>query len=367
MKGYTHRGLVGKNGVVDTSLLVTDASSLEVLPSDDGFHVRQLETGDFEWWYFDIIDLEIGCVLRLAAHIGTDPLKRKIFPQLAISVKTPNIQKSLLKPYSLSEFSASQDICNVRLSDEFQACFDSFKQKGRYKLSVNTNEFSADLTFFVEIEGWKPLGNEFWIEKGKKRGAFSWIIPAPKAKVSGNFSFMNERYVLKDAIGYHDHNYWKVDSSNKLFIDNFISKWYWGRFRGRNYTIIFMDTHFRKHSITSFMLAKDNDIIHSSNNLIEVLATEMRVDEQLRTAYPARITVRSIAGDNSFTLVLNSKEIIEKKDLLDGVDPLLKGLIKSFVSKPAYYAIWADAALAIENKEILGSSVYEYMLFRTVS
>ncbi|MCJ7448055.1 MAG: hypothetical protein MUO72_10195 [Bacteroidales bacterium] len=41
--------------------------------------------GDFEWWYFDINDQPSDCFLKIVMHIGTNPLRTRIFPQSAIS------------------------------------------------------------------------------------------------------------------------------------------------------------------------------------------------------------------------------------------------------------------------------------------
>lgn len=41
-----------------------------------------------------IIDRETGCFLKIVMPIGTDPLKTRIFPQLAVSVNTPEMSES---------------------------------------------------------------------------------------------------------------------------------------------------------------------------------------------------------------------------------------------------------------------------------
>lgn len=362
MKGYIHKGVIKTNGLVDTS-------QLKVLPLDDSFHLITSEIGNFEWWYFDIIDLKTNCVVKIVVHLGTDPLRRRFFPKLAISIKTPTKKQSLIRHYSLGDFNASTDFCDVRLKDEFHVFVESPSKDNLYHLSVNINEFSANLTFISEIEGWKPLGDGVRIEKGRKKGIFFWIIPVPKAKVVGEFSFGNEKYKLKEAIGYHDHNYWKVrvDVNKKLFMDDIISKWYWGRFLAKDYTIIFMDTYLMGHSIKSFMLAKEDKIILSSNNLIEILANELKEDEEIKTSCPSRITIRSIEENNPFQMILNSKEVIERRDLLEGINPFVKWLIKLLVSRPAYYGILAEATLNIADEEIKGMAIYELMSFRNKS
>ena len=364
MIDYIHKGVIKTNGIVDTTQLITDTSKLEVLSSDDRFHLNNTEVGNLEWWYFDIIDFQNKIILKIVVHLGTDPLRKKFFLQLAISIKTPNSRQALSRRYSLSDFHASRSTCDIRFKNDFHAVYESSDQDTLYHLSINIDKFKAKFTFISEIEGWKPLGNEVNIIKGRKKGAFSWIIPVPKAQVVGEFDFNNKKYNLKGAFGYHDHNYWKVGKDNKLFVDDVLSKWYWGRVLAGDYTIIFMDTYFRQRSIKSFMLAKEDKIIQSSNNLIEVFPSGFRTDEEIQTSYPSRIAIRSIDENNPVQVILKGKELIDRKDLLEGVNPVIKWLIKHLVSRPAYYGISAESSLNIAGEEIKGIAIYEFMLFR---
>jgi hypothetical protein len=363
MKGYLHRGIIKTNGSVDTTESIRDTSKLKVFPSDDAFKLLTSETGNFEWWYFDITDIKTGCMLKLVAHLGTDPLRRKFFPKLAVTVKTPAKNQTIIKPYSLGDFAASTDYCDVKLQNDFHAFADSSGGNTRYHLRVNINEFKADITFISEMEGWKPLGDKVKMERGRREGTFSWIIPVPKAKVTGEFSIGNERYEFIEALGYHDHNYWEVKVNNKLFMDEVITKWYWGRFLTRDYSIIFMNTCLKRHSIRSLMIARENKIIHSSNNQIEVSADDLKKDEEIKTVYPSRITVRAIEEDNPFQMILHAKEVIEKRDLLEGTNPFIAWLIKLCVSRPAYFGILADCTVHLDGIEIKGTAMYELMFF----
>jgi hypothetical protein len=232
-------------------------------------------------------------------------------------------------------------------------------------VTADINGFRADMTFIPEIEGWKPLGDAVDITRGRKKAAFSWIIPVPKAKVVGEFSLGKETYELKEALGYHDHNYWQVGGREKLFMDDAISQWFWGRFLSKELTVVFMETHLRKHPITSLMIANQDKIIHSSNNLIEVFADKVRKDGEIRTFYPSSITIRSVEEGNPFQMTLRSEEMIDKRDLLEGVNPFLRWLIKLLVSRHAYYGILADTTIKIADKEIKGMAVYELMSFRS--
>lgn len=365
MNGYIHKGVVNTNGFVDLSQLITDHSMLDVLPIDDGFRISYPERGNFEWWYFDVIDSNTGCVLKLVAHLGTDALRKRFFPQIAITVRTATERQSFIRPYLLSDFSASRDLCDVKIRNDFHAFAESPYQGNLYRLTVKMNEFDCDLTFIPEIEGWKPLGDMISVAKGGKKGAFSWIIPVPKAKVVGEFSLGENKYELKEAIGYHDHNYWMVDVRKKLFMDDAISKWYWGRFLSKDYAIIFMETYVKGHPITSLMIARQDKIIFSSNNLINVFEDKLKRDEEIKTLYPSKITIQSVEESNPFQMILRSREILDKRNLLEGVNPFIRWLIKRLLSRPAYYGILADATIKIADEEVKGRAIYELMSFRS--
>jgi hypothetical protein len=364
MKSYIHRGVVEKNGCVDHSQSIADASKLEVLPSDDGFRLRSSEVGNFEWWYFDIIDAKNDYTLKIVGHLGTNPLKTRFFPTLAITVKTPMINKWWLTDYSLDNFRACRDYCDVKIGDDFHAFVDPSDDYSSYRVLVTTKEFSASLTFVSEVEGWKPLGDEVKIEKNKKQGDFTWIIPVPRARVSGEFACFGETYTINDALGYHDHNYWQV-GNNKLFMDDVISHWYWGRFLHNDYTIIFMDTFFKAYDIRSCMIARGSNIVYSSNNLVEVSVNQFSEDCEIQSIYPSIISVKSIEEENSFEMIIQEKQIIDKRDLLADVNPILRRIIKLLLSKPSYHGILANATVNMPNEEVVGLALYESMCFRS--
>ncbi len=364
MKAYIHRGVIGTNGIVDTTRSISDPSALRVLPSDDRFHLDNTEVGNFEWWYFDILESGKNIVLKIVAHLGTDPLRRTFFPQLAIALKTQSTRKAFSKRYLLSDLHASRSACDIRLKDEFHLSHESSDHENRYLLSIDLDEFKGSFTFISQIEGWKPLGNEIHFTKGRRKAAFSWIIPVPQARVAGKFACSSAEYALKEASGYHDHNYWRVGNKDKLFMDDVVSKWYWGRIAAGDYAAIFMETYLKERSVRSFMLAEKNTIIHSSNDLIEISVGEFQKDEEIKASYPSEIAIRSAEEKIPFHVILKAKELIDRRDLLEGVNPLLKWLIKHLVSRPAYFGILADAAVTVAGAKMKGMATYESMLFR---
>jgi hypothetical protein len=341
-----------------------DPLAFKVSPPDDGFHLSTPEIGDFEWWYFDVHDPDTNCTLKVIAHLGTDPLRKKFYPQLVISISSTTEKQKFVKVYTLEDFTASTEFCDIRLSNEFHVYVDFSNKANLYHISVDLEGLKANLDFSSCLEGCKPLGAEVEAEKKNKKGIFFWAIPLPRAKVIGELAIGTRKHVIKDGLGYHDHNYWKVGREHKLFMDEVISQWYWGRCFAEDYTIIFMDTYCYGKQIKSLFVAKGSNIIHCSNSPIEVSVSDFREDKQLNTSYPARITIESIVENEPFQMILQSKELTDKKDLLEDINPIARWLIRFFVSKPAYFGLLADSVIKLANKEIKGTALYEMMYFR---
>ncbi len=363
MPDYLHKGRILDNGQIDFSRPVA-GDELDLRPADDALHINPSVTGNFEWWYFDIIDADKDAVIKIVVHLGTDPLRRKIFPQLAISARISGKTEIINKTYVLSDFHATRDFCDVKLKDEFACSMVRPENSGRYSIRVNIPGFRADLYLEKVIDGWKPLNNEIQMERNNRCAAFGWIIPVPMGKATGEINLKDRRLILEKAFAYHDHNFWKVDETRKLFVDDIITKWYWGRFLSDSHSVIFMDTHFKDRAIRSLMFARGRKIIHSSNNLIRVKPDSFAADEILKSRYPGRMEVISKDEAFPFRMGMKKKTMLEGRDLLHDVNPVLAWLIKQLVSRPVYYGILADAEIEIDDEQITGPAVYEMMLFR---
>ena len=342
----------------------TDLLESKISPADDGFHLSTPEIGDFEWWYFDVHGPDNHCTLKVVAHLGTDPLRKKLYPQLVVSINSPTEKQTFTKVYALDDFTASTEYCDVRLGNEFRVYVDASNETNLYHIVVNVDGISAKLDFDGCLEGCKPIGDEVEAERGKKQGAFFWAIPLPKAKVRGEFSVGARKYAIREGLGYHDHNYWKVGGKPKLFMDDIISKWYWGRCFAEDYTVIFMDIYFRGGQIKSLLVGQGNSLIHCSNKAIEVSVSDFKKDGQINTSYPTRITVKSVVEGEPFQMILRSKELAHKRDLLEDVDPIVRWFVRFLVSKPAYFGVLADGIVKLADKEVKGTALYEMMYFR---
>jgi hypothetical protein len=361
---YRHQGVVTTNGRMDLAQEITDATALQVQPADDGLQLSSFEAGNFEWWYFDVIDVRKGYVLKLVAHLGTDPLRKTFYPSVAVSALTPNGPKVMIQPFALDEFEASQTACDVWIKDAFHAWEVLSGDHHTYHVAIRLPSFSTVLEFQCHGAGWKPLGDAIPMQQGGRKAAFSWIIPVPTAKVVGTFCSDGVDYELETALGYHDHNVWRVDSQAKLFMDQVISHWHWGRFLNRETTVVFMDTHFDTHSLQSCLLAQNGTILHSSNNRVEVATAKEQWDPVMRTTYPSQLRMALPADRCALRMELTERSVIDSRDLLEGVSPLLKWLIRHLHSQPSYHGVLADATVSIGSENIHGEALYEAMYFR---
>jgi hypothetical protein len=270
-------------------------------------------------------------------------------------------------PFAVEDFQAAREHCDVKIQDAFHAWVQPASEAPTYHLVVHLPDFSATLQFRGQLPGWKPLRDAVPMQQGRKHAAFSWVVPLPRAEVVGTFSMAGVSYELTEALGYHDHNVWQVGPHAKLFIDNVISQWQWGRFLGSECTVVFMETCFRTHSLRSCLLATDRTMLHSSNNLVEVVTEHVTQDDVLRVPYPTRMTVALPEEPYALQMVLQAKEVIDRRDLLAGLPSLLQWCVKRLCSRPAYHGILADTTVRLAGAERHGDALYESMYFRRYS
>ena len=360
---YIHIGKALINGAVDLTQVITDPKELTLLPEDDGLQIVDYVKGDFEWWYFDINDYKSGCFLKIVLHVGTDPLRTRVFPQIAISVNTPEKSESFFHPFVIEELKADTQQCNITVRDALKI-WEEFNDHPVYFIKIDIPGYKCNFKFTGEVEGWKPFGKKIPYQSGKKKVDFSWIIPIPKARVEGDFFYKDKQYNLTGATGYHDHNYIKPDRKNPLHLDDLAIKWYWGKSYAGRYTVIFADIYCRTNRTLSLMVAEQNKIIYSSNNLIDCSVLSFGFDEDVKVTYPATLKIKSLDVQFPFQAEFDFDKILDRKDLLEGVNPVLKFFIKKLIAKPAYHGILSKVRLNINNNYLEGSGNFESMVFR---
>lgn len=361
---YSHIGKVLNNGIVDTGEVLINPEDLTVFPEDDGCQIDEFSKGDFEWWYFDINEQTSDCILKIILHVGTNPLRTRVNSHLAVTVTTREKSESILFPFSIKEMKADTQKCNITVSDKILIRAES-DAPPLYIVKINIPGFKCNFSFRSEIEGWKPFGKSVQFQTGRKKVDFSWVIPVPLATVDGDFSFRGRKYELAGAKGYHDHNYIKPDRKHPLYMDDLVTKWYWGKCYAGGYTVIFGDVRCRANRILPLMIAENNKIIHSSNNLIDCSVLSFGYDSFIKTEYATSIQLKSIDNNFPFLLKFECEKILDHRDLLEGINPLVRFLIKRVVARPAYHGVLARVGVAMNNINVEGFGNYESMVFRS--
>jgi hypothetical protein len=338
-------------------------SSNSLLTVNDGYLLDSERVGNFEWWYFDCIDVSQNYMLKIVVHLGTDPLRKSFFPTLALSIKTPEVTRAIEIRYDLKDFHANKNLCDVWLKHDCHI-FEESDNSGIYHIEINNSEFKASVIFKRPDSYWVPPATKYKAYKGNRHSEFFWNVLQPKARVDGRFEYNNIRYTLNEAIGYHDHNYWQLNSIRGLFMDEVITRWYWGKCVAGPFTVIFMETWMIGKRVKAIMVSEyDRLIYQTEENMTFTVDKEIMV-ASLKSKYPSQITIQTINDDFPLKLVLTCKELIESKDLLKGVNPLISWLIKSFVARPAYSGINFTAMLETRNQKLDGFGTYESMILR---
>jgi len=116
--------------------------------------------------------------------------------------------------------------------------------------------------------------------------------------------------------------------------------------------------------IKSIMVSEHDKIVYSTDKNLTITVNKEILHAPLKSKYPSQITIQINDKDFPFELVLNCEELIESKDLLKGVNPLIAWLVKGLVARPAYYGIFSTAILETPNQKLEGFGNIELMLFR---
>jgi hypothetical protein len=112
------------------------------------------------------------------------------------------------------------------------------------------------------------------------------------------------------------------------------------------------------------MVAENNKITNCLYSLAECSVKESAYDQTLQTGYPKSLIITSLDESFPFKAEFEFEKILDKKDLLEGVNPFLKFLIKKLIAKPVYYGIFCKVRVEIHNTCPEGYGNFESMVFR---
>lgn len=294
----------------------------------------------FEHWYFDA-RLDSGHTV--VGFLQTSELVRRK-PGVELHVYQPDGRKlSVVKPYRSRDAWASDSRCEVRVGDN--SCSSEFPESGLPVHSVHLKEedIEFDLTFENLLPGWKPgIGKAHFSE----REFFAWVVPAPRAKVSGSVKFGGAA-LDASGTGYHDHN-WGVGDMKRI-----IDHWYWGRVYCDDITLLYADVVPRgKYDIRTkpLMLAIGDTVVLSSGEM-RVTAGPAVFEPAGNRDYPSWLEIKI---DGALGLRLDVRDVIDAHDFVADIpivrSSLVKPLVNKAIGRPGYFRFDSDFSLRVNHE-----------------
>ena len=255
-----------------------------------------------EWHYFNVIDekqqLSLICVLKLNGALDASQVLLACYFNDGSSDSYFKAYPLSIAKYSSKTPDVTIDNSNVKLTPE------------GYSVHILSEDGSKvfDALFKPEAEP----STEFSTTGFPHGGVIKWIVASPKMEVNGKFTVNGKEYTLKNAIGYHDHNwgYWDWRDLG----------WDWGQVtQSKN---LFDGTDIGKYSI-NFGNITDSDYTRSLNSDLnlwknrEVIATfsnkDMQVEHSNFSSEDIQLSPVAILPGNKFPLPRNTKVIVSSK------------------------------------------------------
>ncbi len=327
-------------------------------PQDDGAH---WDDSPFysEWWYFDV-SFGKNSALALIFHL-TDII-RPASTKGSVNVsffEGGELKLKRFQPYDRSHIGIAHDLCDVRIGEN--RCW---VEADNYHVHIEEPGLLVDLVFESATVAWRPGNGRFHF--GCRDVFLAWIVPQPRARVSGMIIIGDEEKQL-DGWGYHDHNWGTVSLLDA------VSEWSWGRAYLGDYTCVFADVHLSPRyggsHVRPFALIRGDHVVMSSFlRCNDPLGSASDFLRHPRSAQPPEGW--HLAGGEQgeqLDLVLRTQDVLERADLLAG-SSIRQWVIEKLVAHPFYIRCYAsvqgewrygDLAHALE-----GIAVYEQMSLR---
>ncbi len=327
------------------------------LSHDDGSHY-DTSPFYFEWWYFDMLldnDSSIAVILHMTDLIN--PYSRYGSVNVAL-FKNKSNPYYLFKRYETKRILHSKNGFDIQMG--MNHCWSNGKD---YVLHIEDDGLKIDLNYESETHGWRPGNGTVVFDNN--RAVFCWIVPQPRAKVSGTI----QREGIKETIngvGYHDHNWGTV---SLLYT---IREWSWGRLYLDKYTIVFADivltAEYGGVRMMPFCIMDNTTILVSS------FLTENRTIDEKRDFLRYPNSADNPIGWNlewkeegvELHLVAEASNVLEKADLLTG-NLIRRKIIEKMIAHPYYLRCSVEAkGQLIMNEQMIpleGKGIYEQMTF----
>ncbi|NTW70222.1 MAG: carotenoid 1,2-hydratase [Chlorobiaceae bacterium] len=252
---------------------ITTESSQEV------WHDMQ-EPGAYEWWYFDAEDRESGLSFVLIWFSGFpfSPYYTSHYENWKKRLTTVTPLASDYTGFSFQLYENGVETLNF-IREGRAALFESSRtdigvrfEKNRFTYNPLRDEYTLDIDFSFPAR--KKAVKASLLFKTRRRIVYEkkdsnnhgevplhqWLLRVPRADVEGSITITEEqtgrqRTIPVTATGYHDHNFGAVP------MQEYISRWYWGRAFSDSYDLIYYVIYFRnnKYQPLTLLLLHDNE------------------------------------------------------------------------------------------------------------
>jgi hypothetical protein len=196
-------------------LAPADGGAPPVSRQDDAYHFAAFadgrHDGNFaEWWYFNLVDPDHG-VQAIFTYAVIDPAQRTRLGMASVlavvyAAGGPLQEGAYLPPDS---FAGSADQADVTVGEGLPAGGRiEVIGDGRYRITgtvSGTHSIAWNLVYSRRSQPWfaadqRQVG---WLPWER----MSWLVYMPSASVSGSMTVDGRVYRLREARGYHDHNW----------------------------------------------------------------------------------------------------------------------------------------------------------------
>ena len=321
--------------------------------------------GTFEHWYFDARLDDGTCVV---GFLQTAELITKR-PGVELHVYRPDgTRVEIRKPYPVAAVRAATDRADVQVGHNYARIVeDPDGGLPSYVVHLHEDGVRFDLTFRTAVQPWQP---GFGRSTFGQRDFFAWIVPAPRADVTGTITLDGVTREVR-GLGYHDHNW------GQGFMPRIVRRWYWGRIYAEDFSLVYATIGLNPkrfgpdYWIKPLMLAHRDRVVVSTGEVAMVEGPQV-FNAEAGTTYPEYFEVKS----DTVSLRLDVQRIIHAHSFLDdvpglskpGVRVVAKPVLGRLVGHPGYFRFESDFTLVAtvdgQTYERSGRTLHEMVALR---
>eukprot|EP01102_Stenamoeba_stenopodia_P021772 TRINITY_DN886_c0_g1_i1.p1 TRINITY_DN886_c0_g1~~TRINITY_DN886_c0_g1_i1.p1 ORF type:complete len:382 (-),score=70.55 TRINITY_DN886_c0_g1_i1:137-1282(-) len=191
--------------------------STNVTLADDAYHLSEFEDKSheseyMEWWYFNFVDAEMG--LAGFFQYGIYDPENKLGLRLPILYAANYYLGSKSAPFISQDieagapFSASSKVANVTL--DITNTIRVLDENTYWLQGASPDGFSAWNLTYTRQNSLSVFMDDEDAMSGRYHSRWtnvSWIVYMPQALISGQWTVNGNTFEIKQATGYHDHNF----------------------------------------------------------------------------------------------------------------------------------------------------------------